>query len=232
VVEASKGLPHELELREEALGTWSSSIRISLIDEAQQYFVSIGEPDYGFQVLYKLAKSTSSRPATTKGHRNDPAVACRRAVRRRPPSPLQADRVLREEPEAGACHAGDGAVHLGHDKDRSGTAEYRPDAREYAYERSEVYARFLPKKHHELAQKIARTDPAEAQKETHWRWRITRSTWTASGPRRNAYGMRFLYAELLFKNKNYAEAALRVRTVPRRRNGKYRQAAIVARSTP
>ncbi|MFH1018264.1 MAG: tetratricopeptide repeat protein [Pseudomonadota bacterium] len=210
VVKSSKGVQNEIELREEALKDLVVFYAdLGLIEEAQQYFVSIGEPDYALKVLEKLSETYFSQA------RYDKAIeTIRRLIAARP----YAENTPKNHSRLVECYEKsqqlDKAMRemqvfvVSYDRNSLWFKQVTDsDAREYALERAEVYARFLPKKYHELAQQTARMEPHKSAEYMRTALVFYKKYLDQFGDNKNAYEMRFLYAELLFKEKNYAEAA-------------------------
>jgi cellulose synthase operon protein C len=210
VVKSSKGVQNEIELREEALRDLVVFYSdLGLIDEAEQYFTSIGEPDYAYTVLEKLSD------IYYKQARYDKAVeTIKRLLTKKPMGPdapryhsklvesYEKSQRLNQalvEMNTFIVTYGKQAPWFNQNSD--------PDARDYAVERTEVYARFIPKKYHEQAQQIARTDPSKAEAYFQQAVLNYKRYLELYPDHKNSYEMRFLYAELLFKRKNYEEAA-------------------------
>ncbi|MFH1263356.1 MAG: tetratricopeptide repeat protein [Pseudomonadota bacterium] len=231
VVRSSKGIRGELELRDEALKDLVIFYSdLGLIDEAQQYFVSIGEPEYAKKVLQKLSNIYFEQA------RYDKAIATIRRLMAI--EPFGAERPKYHSKLVDCYDKSQDLTHAMSEMEEfismydKNSIWYRqandPEMREYAYERSEVYARFIPKKYHELSQQTAKTDPAKSAGYTraalNYYWKYL----DRFGDHKNAYENRYLYADLLFKNKMYAQAVTEFDRVAKAdKNGKRRKEALV-----
>ncbi len=231
VVKDSKGVKSELDLREEALKDLVLFYSdLGLIDEAQEYFTSIGEPEYGFKVLRKLAGIYYDQARYSKA-----TEAYKRLLAADPfaeDAPRNHSRLVecyeKSQNLPAATNEMETFIATYDKQGQWWTRNTDTDSREYAYDRSEVYARFMAKKYHEIAQKSDKSNPDEAARQYRQADLYYKKYLEKFGDHRNAYQMRFLYAELLFKNKNYTDAAAQYELVSRaKKEDKYRKPAAI-----
>ncbi|MCB0327572.1 MAG: tetratricopeptide repeat protein, partial [Bdellovibrionales bacterium] len=210
VVETSKNVPHEIQLRQEALKDLVLFFSdLGEYKEAEKYFTSIGENEYARIVLeklsdiyfdqarYNLAIATISRlidrypeyEFTPKYHSR--LIDCYERVQNLVQSMKEMVRFLGEyAPES-----------------RWYVVNENPERRDYADTRSEVYGRFLANKYHEQSQKEAKTDPRKSEKFALTAMGFYKKYLDRFSDHANAYEMHMLYAELLFEYKKFERAA-------------------------
>ncbi len=231
VVKASKGVRYEIELREEALRDLVVFYSdLGLINQALTYFNSINEPEYGIKVLSILANIYFEQSRYKKA-----IATIRKLLSLRPhdeKAPNQHSRLIESYEKS------QNLTRAMKEMERFLTA-YEPksawykkntdvDARDYANTRAEVYARFLPKKFHERAQKLEKSDPKESKRLKNAALLYYKRYLDRFAKHKNAYDMRFLYAELLFQEKHYAKAANQFGLVVKAdHRGRYKKVALV-----
>ncbi|MEZ4703806.1 MAG: tetratricopeptide repeat protein [Bdellovibrionota bacterium] len=210
VVETSKNVPNEIQLRDEALKDLVLFYSdLGEYKEAEKYFVSIGEDKYARIVLeklsdiyfdqarYNLAIATISRlierypeyELAPKYHSR--LIDCYERLQNLVQSMKEMIRFLSEyAPES-----------------RWYILNQNPEHREYADTRSEVYGRFLANKYHEQSQKEAKTDPRASEKFALTAMGFYKKYLDRFSEHKNAYEMHMLFAELLFEYKKYDRSA-------------------------
>lgn len=231
VVKSSKGIQNEIELRDESLKDLVLFYSdLGLVDEALAYFSSIGEPEYGRKVLEKLAGiyfEQARYPKAIQTHRkllalyphnekrpkhHSKLIECFEKSQNLPHAMVEMERFIRDYDPKSAWYRKNGD----------------PEIRDYAYERSEVYARFIPKKHHEASQKAARSNRKKADKEARLAMSYYRKYLDRFNDHKNAYETRFLFAELLFKHDLYSKASVEFELVAKaNKKGRRRKEALV-----
>ncbi len=212
VVQTSKGKNNEIELREEALKDLIVFYSdLGLIDEAQRYFVSIGEPKYAREVIAKLAVAYFDQA------RYDKSIdAYRRLIGYHPLAPdvpAHHSKLIEAYQKSEKLELAMTEMNVFNKNYLSPSAWFQKnqsdkEAVDYAFERAEVFARFLAKKNHELAQKVEKTKPENAKiytqrSMTFYDQYVNRFASVSS----NIDEMRYLYGELLFNNKQHLPAA-------------------------
>ncbi|HLG19238.1 MAG TPA: tetratricopeptide repeat protein [Bdellovibrionota bacterium] len=230
VVASSKGVPREIELREEALRDLVLFYSdLGLVEEAQQYFVSIGEPDYGLKVLEKLSNIYFEQA------RYDKAIVTLKMLLAAGPfaenAPRHHSKLIDSYEKSNDLRRAMGEMEnfiATYDKSAAWyTRNTDEEMRDYSVVRSEVYARFIPKKYHEQAQRAERTEPEAAAKNYAAAVVYYQKYLERFGGHKNAYVMRFVYAQLLFKKKDFLAASQQFEIVAKDPKGKYQKEAIV-----
>lgn len=231
VVKSSKGVKNELELREEGLKDLVLFYSdLGLINEAQAYFVSIGEPDYARKVLEKLAGIYFDQARYEKATETlRKLMALDPLDEQRPKHHSKLVDCYEKSQNLPRAMAEMEDFITAYDKDSLWYMQNSDsEIRDYASERSEVYARFIPKKYHELSQQASKTDRAKSSEYSRLAMEFYRKYLDRFGEHKNAYEIRYLYAELLFKNKMYAPAATEFERVAKAdKSGKRRKEALV-----
>lgn len=216
VVQSSKGVKREIELREEAMRDLVIFYAdLGLINQALQYFASIGEPQYGFIVLEKLSKLYFDQARYPKA-----IVTLKKLMTLDPygvKRPKHHSRLIESHEKSQkisrAIKEMESFITSYEKNSRWWQRNTEEEMRTYAYERSEVYARFIAKKYHEFAQKSQKKEPKKSKLYTRSAVRAYQRYLKLFGKHKNAYELRFLYAELLFKNKRYSAAATQFEAV-------------------
>jgi len=210
VVRASKGVKNELELREEALRDLVVLYSdLGMIDEALTYFTSIGEPEYGLKVLEGLATIYFDQARYAQA-----ITTIQKLLALAPTS----ENAPRHHSKLIECFEKSQEINRAMQEMQRFIVAYEPssvwyqanadaEARDYALTRSEVYGRFLPKKLHEQAQKAEKIDPKQSDQLYDAALSYYKRYLDRFNDHKNAYEMRFLYAELLFKKDRFEDAA-------------------------
>ncbi|MEZ4820781.1 MAG: tetratricopeptide repeat protein [Bdellovibrionota bacterium] len=100
--------------------------------------------------------------------------------------------------------------------------------REYAHNRSEVYARFLATRYHEEAQKSEAQDPKKSENFALTAMGFYKKYFDRFSHHAKAYNLRMLYAELLFQYKRYETSAVQFGLVVKQNpKGKHAKKALV-----
>lgn len=232
VVATSGGKQNEIELREEALKDLILFFSDQgEIDEAKTYFSSVGEPGYARKVMEKLAGIYFDQA------RYDKAIyALNQLIDIDPVAPdvprhhskliecyeksEQLDKAMAQMQNFGTTYRTGSRWH----QSNSGNT----DDLAYAFDRGEVYARFLAQKNHEMAQKTEKSDSKKSKAYNDAALGFYKKYVDDFSTHKNAYEIRYLYAELLFKNSLYPQAADQYEKVSRLNpKGKRHRSAII-----
>lgn len=211
VVKISKDKQNEINLRREALKDLILFYSdLGLIEPARKYFVSIGEPEYARLVIEKLANIYFE-----KSEYNKAVNALQKLISLdpyHPDAPRHHSKIIESYEKSEQLQRAMREMQIFMPRYLPGSAwnrqnKGRSDALEYAYNRSEVYARFLSKHHHEMAQKNETANKVKAKNYTQLALKFYANYVKWFAQHKNGYEMRFLYANLLFKNKIYDQSA-------------------------
>lgn len=211
VVESSKGVKGEIELRNEALRDLVIIYSdLGLYQEAEQYFTSIGEPAYAIKVLEKLSDIYFEQS------RYELAIATISLLLQKAPDKAEAPKYHSKLVD---CYERSLNLVASLKEMTTFLSTYEPgsawyninsanqDAREYADGRSEVYARFIATRYHEESQKYEKIDIVKAQRFSLLAMGFYDKYFERFSNHPNAYNLRMLYAELLFLFKRFDRAA-------------------------
>ena len=210
VVESSKGVKGEIELRNEALRDLVVIYSdLGLYQEAEQYFTSIGEPEYAIKVLEKLSDIYFDQS------RYELATATITLLLQKAPDKAEAPKYHSKLID---CHERSQNQVSALKEMTNFLSTYEPgshwysintdtDAREYADTRSEVYARFIATRYHEESQKYEKIDAKKAEKFALLAMGFYEKYFERFSNHPNAYNLRMVYAELLFQTKRFDKAA-------------------------
>lgn len=210
VVESSKGVKGEIELRNEALRDLVVIYSdLGLYQEAEQYFTSIGEPEYAIKVLEKLSDIYFDQS------RYELATATITLLLEKAPDKAEAPKYHSKLID---CHERSQNQVSALKEMTNFLSTYEPnahwysintdtDAREYADGRSEVYSRFIATRYHEESQKYEKIDIKKAEKFSLLAMGFYEKYFERFSNHPNAYNLRMIYAELLFQTKRFDKAA-------------------------
>lgn len=210
VVESSKAVKGQIELRNEALRDLVVIYSdLGLYQEAEQYFTSIGEPEYAIKVLEKLSDIYFDQS------RYELATATITLLLEKAPNKSEAPKYHSKLID---CHERSQNQVSALKEMTNFLTTYEPgsnwyntntdtDAREYADGRSEVYARFIATRYHEESQKYEKIDIKKAQRFSLLAMGFYDKYFERFSSHQNAYNLRMLYAELLFQFKRFDKAA-------------------------
>jgi TolA-binding protein len=210
VVESSKGVKGQIELRNEALRDLVVIYSdLGLYQEAEQYFTSIGEPEYAIKVLEKLSDIYFDQS------RYELATATITLLLEKAPNRAEAPKYHSKLID---CHERSQNQVSALKEMTNFLTTYEPganwynlnsdsEAREYADSRSEVYARFIATRYHEESQKYEKIDLKKAQRFSLLAMGFYDKYFERFSAHPNAYNLRMLYAELLFQFKRFDKAA-------------------------
>jgi tetratricopeptide (TPR) repeat protein len=210
VVESSKAVKGQIELRNEALRDLVVIYSdLGLYQEAEQYFTSIGEPEYAIKVLEKLSDIYFDQS------RYELATATITLLLEKAPNKSEAPKYHSKLID---CHERSQNQVSALKEMTNFLTTYEPgsnwyntntdtDAREYADGRSEVYARFIATRYHEESQKYEKLDIKKAQRFSLLAMGFYDKYFERFSAHPNAYNLRMLYAELLFQFKRFDKAA-------------------------
>lgn len=211
VVESSKGVKGEIELRNEALRDLVIIYSdLGLYQEAEQYFTSIGEPEYAIKVLEKLSDIYFDQS------RYDLAISTITLLLQKAPDKAEAPKYHSKLVD---CYERTQNLVASLKEMTTFLSTYEPgshwynintdtDAREYSDTRSEVYARFIATRYHEESQKYEKIDIKKAQRFSLLAMGFYDKYFERFSNHPNAYNLRMLYAELLFLFKRFDKAAI------------------------
>lgn len=210
VVESSKSVKGQIELRNEALRDLVIIYSdLGLYQEAEQYFTSIGEPEYAIKVLEKLSDIYFDQS------RYELATATITLLLEKAPNRAESPKYHSKLID---CHERSQNQVSALKEMTNFLSTYEPgsnwyntitdtDAREYADSRSEVYARFIATRYHEESQKYEKIDMKKAQRFSLLAMGFYDKYFERFSNHPNAYNLRMLYAELLFQFKRYDKAS-------------------------
>jgi TolA-binding protein len=211
VVESSKGVKGELNLRNEALRDLVIIFSdLGLYQEADQYFTSIGEPEYAIKVLEKLSDIYFEQA------RYELATATILLLLQKAPDKAEAPKYHSKLID---CYERSQKLASALKEMATFLSTYEPNSRwetvnraneeatEYSNTRSEVYARFIATRYHEESQKYEKVDIKKAQRFSLLAMGFYDKYFERFSQHPNAYNLRMLYAELLFLFKRFDRAA-------------------------
>ena len=210
VVESSKGIQGEIDLRTEALKDLVVIYSdLGLYQEAEEYFTSIGEPEYAIKVLEKLSDIYFDQS------RYELATATITLLLQKAPDKAESPKYHSKLID---CYERTQNLVNSLKEMTTFLSTYEPgshwynintdtDAREYADGRSEVYARFIATRYHEESQKYEKIDMKKAQRFSLLAMGFYDKYFERFSNHPNAYNLRMLYAELLFLFKRFDRAA-------------------------
>lgn len=230
VIESSKDIQSEADLRQEALRDLVLIYsELGEFAEADRYFTSIGEPEYAIIVLEQLSDIYFDQS------RYDLAIQTLTLLLKKVPLSSEAPRYHSKLVD---CYDRSQRLTTAMREMNTFLATYEPEsrwyrenteekARKYANTRSEVYARFLAKRYHEESQKYEELDPKKSQNFALTAMGFYKRYFDRFSDHPQAYDLRMLYAELLFQYNRYELAATQFELVVRHNTkGKHAKKAL------